>query len=249
MPPEVDADSPDDELGSDVVDPTPDLAEGDEAIDEVVDDDQPRYTVKVNGEDLEVPVDELVKGYQRQSDYTQKTQALSQERENLATLRALERALEADPQATIKALEQLYVGTSPLAPEADDPDDNDPFARELHELKLWKEQQENQARQQAIITEADEAVRKHGLKVDKTELLEFAVQNQLLSLDAAARLYKAEAREQAQADVTNRKRSAAVVEGGRTRPTSGAAPEPRNISEAFALAKKELGIVDAANLS
>ena len=36
------------------------------------------YTVKVNGQDVEVSEDELIKGYSRQQDYTQKTQQLAE---------------------------------------------------------------------------------------------------------------------------------------------------------------------------
>jgi hypothetical protein len=38
------------------------------------------HTVKVDGEELQVPLDELVKGYQRTADYTRKTQALAEQR-------------------------------------------------------------------------------------------------------------------------------------------------------------------------
>jgi len=41
------------------------------------------YTVKVNGQDVEVSEDELIKGYSRQSDYTQKTQELAEYRRHL----------------------------------------------------------------------------------------------------------------------------------------------------------------------
>jgi len=41
------------------------------------------YTVTVNGEEMEVSVDELVAGYSRQSDYTRKTQELAAERKQL----------------------------------------------------------------------------------------------------------------------------------------------------------------------
>ena len=41
------------------------------------------YTVKVDGEDIEVPLDELIKGYSRQSDYTKKTQELSEYRKQV----------------------------------------------------------------------------------------------------------------------------------------------------------------------
>lgn len=42
--------------------------------------DQPRYRVKVDGQESEVTIDELVKGYQREKDYTKKTQTLAEQR-------------------------------------------------------------------------------------------------------------------------------------------------------------------------
>ena len=41
------------------------------------------YTVKVNGQDMEVSEDELIKGYSCQSDYTQKTQELAEYRRQM----------------------------------------------------------------------------------------------------------------------------------------------------------------------
>jgi hypothetical protein len=41
------------------------------------------YTVKVNGQDVEVSEDELIKGYSRQQDYTQKTQQLAEYKKQL----------------------------------------------------------------------------------------------------------------------------------------------------------------------
>lgn len=43
------------------------------------------YKVKVDGEEVEVTKEELLKGYMRQSDYTRKTQSLAQERKRLET--------------------------------------------------------------------------------------------------------------------------------------------------------------------
>ena len=45
--------------------------------------EEPKYTVKVNGEDVEVTQEELLRGYMRQADYTRKTQALSDERQRI----------------------------------------------------------------------------------------------------------------------------------------------------------------------
>jgi hypothetical protein len=44
------------------------------------------YAVKVDGEEQEVSLDELLKGYSRQSDYTRKTQDLSTERKEMESL-------------------------------------------------------------------------------------------------------------------------------------------------------------------
>lgn len=52
------------------------------------DDGQPRYAVKVDGEEQEVTLDELVRGYQRNADYTRKTMKVAEERRELETLRA-----------------------------------------------------------------------------------------------------------------------------------------------------------------
>ena len=42
------------------------------------------HTVKVDGQEQQVSLDELRNGYQRQADYTRKTQELASERERLA---------------------------------------------------------------------------------------------------------------------------------------------------------------------
>ena len=43
----------------------------------------PRYRVKVDNEELEVDLDELIKGYSRTSDYTKKTQTLAEQRKQV----------------------------------------------------------------------------------------------------------------------------------------------------------------------
>lgn len=75
--------------GAEDSEPEPEKAEGEEddapaADGEESEDDEeqeePLYTVKVAGEEQQVPVSELVKGYQLNADYTRKTQALAEER-------------------------------------------------------------------------------------------------------------------------------------------------------------------------
>ena len=45
--------------------------------------EQPKYRVKVAGEEAEVTLDELINGYQREADYTKKTQTLAEARKAL----------------------------------------------------------------------------------------------------------------------------------------------------------------------
>lgn len=56
------------------------------------------FKVKVDGEEIEVPEDEVLKGYSRTADYTRKTQKLSEEK----------RALEAEAQS-VKAERERYM--------------------------------------------------------------------------------------------------------------------------------------------
>jgi hypothetical protein len=53
--------------------------EGDEEADEAPQSGQ-TFRVKVDGEEVEVPLDELLKGYSRTADYTRKTQAIAEAR-------------------------------------------------------------------------------------------------------------------------------------------------------------------------
>lgn len=50
--------------------------------------EQPKFRVKVAGEEIEVTQEELIRGYQREADYTKKTQTLSEERKAVEAERA-----------------------------------------------------------------------------------------------------------------------------------------------------------------
>lgn len=84
----------------------------------------PKYRVKVDNEELEVDVDELIKGYSRTSDYTKKTQALAAERKAVEAdkakvaeasrlrdqyaqrLQVIEQMLAQSPQEDLSALKE-----------------------------------------------------------------------------------------------------------------------------------------------
>jgi|TARA_R110002051_G_scaffold46058_5_gene92689 hypothetical protein len=62
------------------------IEEASEDADEPVEEGEDLYAVTVNGEEQTIPLDELLKGYSRQSDYTKKTQELSQQRRGMDDL-------------------------------------------------------------------------------------------------------------------------------------------------------------------
>jgi predicted Zn-dependent protease len=66
--------------------------------------------VKLNvaGEEIDVPLKEALAGYQRQADYTRKTQELSEQRKQVQFGSALQEALQNDPKNTLELLKQHY---------------------------------------------------------------------------------------------------------------------------------------------
>jgi len=84
------------------------------------------WKVKVEGEELDVPEDELVRGYSRQQDYTRKTMKLAEERKTLeseaAQVRA-ERAQYAERLEAMKTYLETNMGAEPNweALRAEDP--------------------------------------------------------------------------------------------------------------------------------
>ena len=60
--------------------------EADEESEEPIEREEELFTVKVDGQDREVTLEELRNGYSRQSDYTRKTQQLAGERQQMAQL-------------------------------------------------------------------------------------------------------------------------------------------------------------------
>ena len=63
-----------------------DESEEEESEEDEVEEEPDVYAVKVDGEELEVSLDELVQGYSRHSDYTRKTQELASQRDQMAQM-------------------------------------------------------------------------------------------------------------------------------------------------------------------
>ncbi len=137
-------------------------------VEDMVDDDQEEgvetpdmYTIKVDGKDIEVTLDELKNGYSRQADYTRKSQVLSEQRQRadqeLATTqqegqRYLSQLKQIDSQANAEIEKYQSIDWERLKEEDRDTfyEKRDAF-RELkdNQRKLREEQQNLIAKEQA----------------------------------------------------------------------------------------------------
>jgi hypothetical protein len=81
----------------------PEYSEESEPAEEV----KPRYKAKVGGEEVEVELDELINGYQRSKDYTQKSQALAEQRKAMDAERQHLEQVKQERQAYAQKLQAL----------------------------------------------------------------------------------------------------------------------------------------------
>jgi hypothetical protein len=107
-------------------------------------EEQPRYKVKAAGEEKEVTLDELVKGYQLGADYTKKTTEVAEQRKAVeADRQAIEEAKYArDTYAQrLQAIEEFIIAQSPQE-DLNSLKENDPigYAVKVAELSEKKEQ-------------------------------------------------------------------------------------------------------------
>ena len=209
------------------------------------------YTVKVDGSEEQVSLDELRDGYQRQADYTRKTQELASERSRLQQAEAIVQSLEADPAGTLTALGDAF-GVARATGEptgAVDPwDEPDPNEQRLATLEARLEQQDRVHRRQQVEKQVEVLKGSYG-EFNASELYQHALKHKIGNLEAALThmryndvATRANKLEQDQ-ERTDAKREASVVEpsgskqaGSSTEPVS----KPSSIREAFMDAKRSL---------
>ena len=211
--------------------------------------EEPGYVVKIDGEEQQVSLEELQNGYQRQADYTRKTQEIAAERERLLQAEAIVSALEKDPVGTLDTLARAFNVNNPVTNQIDDSEyEQDPTERKLAELENKIAAQEQVQRVQKIEREVNTLQDKYG-EFDRQELLNHALKNGIPNLEAAYTHMRfnevkttADKLSQEQ-EITNKKREAAVVTpGGSTQSGTESEPTPEvsSLREAFALAKQQL---------
>lgn len=81
--------------------------EAEYAEEEVEEQPKPRYKAKVDGEEIEVDIDELINGYQRTADYTKKSQALAEQRKAIEAERIHLEQVKQERQAYAQKLQAL----------------------------------------------------------------------------------------------------------------------------------------------
>jgi|TARA_R110000751_G_scaffold22310_7_gene62977 hypothetical protein len=216
------------------------------------------YAVKVDGENQEVSLEELRDGYQRQSDYTRKTQDLAAERKRLQQAEAIVSSLETDPDGTLTALAdafgvQMQTPVNQGSNESYNPDwedtQPDPTEQRIAHLETQIAQQNRVQRRQQTEKQVEGLKEQYG-DFDSQELYQHALTHKIGNLEAALThmrygdvAEKANKLEKEQ-ERTEAKRDANVVEPTGSKQTGAVKDstvlKPNSIRQAFEDAKREL---------
>jgi hypothetical protein len=207
--------------------------------------------LQVNGEEIVVPLQEALAGYQRQADYTRKTQELSEQRKQVEFAATLAQSLQEDPAGTLQALQQHYGVTA--QPEVED-EWLDPAEKQLRQLEQRVAAFEQQKAMDELTRTIDKLQSKYGEDFNPDEVVAKALATGITDLEAvfkqitfdkvyskASEASKKLAEEQARVQA---KRSATIVSTGTS--SKGGSPataaQPKTVFEAFEQAKKGLGL-------
>lgn len=210
--------------------------------------------LQVDGEEVVVPIKEALAGYQRQADYTRKTQELSEQRKQVQFAASLAESLQKDPAGTLQALQQHYGLGAPIQDQQVEEEWLDPAEKHLRSLEQRISAFEQQKAMDELTRTIDSLQSKYGDDFNADEVVAKALAVGSTDLEAvfkqitfdkvyskASEAQKKLMEEQARVEA---KRSAAVVSGGSANKQSVApkAAKPTSVFEAFEQAKKTLNI-------
>jgi len=207
--------------------------------------------LQVDGQEVQVPLQEALAGYQRQADYTRKTQELSEQRKQVEFAATLAQSLQDDPAGTLQALQQHYGVAS--EPEIDD-EWLDPAEKQMRQLEQRIAAFEQSKAMDELTRTIDKLQSKYGEDFNPDEVVAKAIATGVTDLEAvfkqvafdkvyskASESSKKLADEQARVQA---KRSATIVSTGTS--SKGGSPaattQPKTVFEAFEQAKKGLGL-------
>ena len=221
------------------------------------------YSIKVDGVEEQVSLDELRDGYQRQADYTRKTQELASERRRLEQAEAIVSSLESDPEGTLIALgdafgvEQMNRTSAPVQRAEsfedswDEPEErqSDATTERISKLEARLAAQDRLHRRQEVEKQVETLQTEYG-NFDPSDLFQHALRHKIGNLEAALThmrygdIADHAAKLEQEQERTEAKRDAAVVNPSGSKQagsTRSARPEKvSSIREAFENAKREL---------
>ena len=206
--------------------------------------------LQVDGEELLVPVKEALAGYQRQADYTRKTQELSEQRRSMEYAAALQEALQNDPVATLTLLQNQYG----ITPESEEEDLwEDPTDRQLKEMEKRLQSFEQQRAMDDLTRTIDALQSKYGDDFNADEVVAKALATGATDLEAVfkqvafdkvySKASEANAKLAKEQERLEAKRGAGIVSSASSSKgtaTLTSAP-PKTVFEAFEQAKRQLG--------
>jgi hypothetical protein len=205
--------------------------------------------LQVDGEEVLVPVKEALAGYQRQADYTRKTQELSEQRKSIEYATALQEALQNDPANTLRLLQDQYG----IVAEPEEDLWIDPTEKSLKEMEKRLASFEQQRAMDELTKTIDTLQSKYGDDFNADEVVAKALATGATDLEAvfkqvafdkvyskASEANKKLAKEQERLEA---KRGAGIVSSASTSKGTTAPPSapPKTVFEAFEQAKRQLG--------
>jgi len=211
--------------------------------------------VKLNvaGEEIDVPLKEALAGYQRQADYTRKTQELSEQRKQVQFGAALQEALQNDPKSTLELLKQHYG----LEEQQSSEDELllDPVEKQYRQLESRMKAFEQEKAMRDLEKTVESLSRKYGDAFDADEVIAKALATGNSNLEAVykqtafdrifeqsltASQLKAKKAEEEQA-IVQAKREATVVSKGASAKSADVSSKPvTTLRDAFELAKRQI---------
>jgi len=150
---------------------------------EIVAEEDLKYTIKVDGEEFEVGIDELKSGYQRQADYTRKSQALAEQRKETENIQSERQQLEQERQMYANGLQMLQEQQTAKLQDFDGVDwetlkQEDPYAYMIKkdEYRDAQERVNNVAQQQEQVhneqMQQAQQAKTHFIRQEYTRLIE-----------------------------------------------------------------------------
>ena len=212
--------------------------------------------VKLNvaGEEIDVPLKEALAGYQRQADYTRKTQELSEQRKQVQFGSALQEALQNDPRNTLELLKQHY-GLDEQQMSDEDELYMDPTEKQYRQLESRVKAFEQQKALNDLEKTVESLSRKYGDAFDADEIIAKALATGNSNLEAVYKqtafdrifeqnLTNSQVKAKKAEDekvIVQAKRDATVVSKGASAKSADVPSKPiTTLRDAFEMAKRQI---------